>query len=231
VLGKREKWVDLQLRIDFHVHTKASSDGVSSIDEIVRSARNKHLDGFAVTDHNLRMEMEKAFNLSSETGLLVIPGVEVTTSSGHLIVLAPQRDFSAGVPFLEAVSTALSEGSIVLIPHPTDPLSHGVGVSVVESSLPYDLPLEVMNASTLHKYNISALELADRLQLAKLGGSDAHWAPAVGDAFTLVEARKCSMEAVFDAVKSGQTKSQGRETQFTTTVQSVIRKLIKRVKL
>ena len=88
-----------------------------------------------------------------------------------------------------------------------------------------------MNASTLHKYNISALELADRLQLAKLGGSDAHWAPAVGDAFTLVEAQKCSMEAVFDAVKSGQTKSQGRETQFTTTAQSVIRKLIKRVKL
>lgn len=221
----------MQLKIDLHVHSKASGDGVSSIYEIVKSAKEKQLDGVAITDHDLPLSKEDAVLLSDETNFLLIPGIEITTSSGHLIVLDPRTSFGANMPFLETVKTAVGDGSAVIIPHPTDPFSHGVGEMAVKSSLTYSLPLEVMNASTLRRYNNSASELADRLNLAKLGGSDAHWAPIVGDAFTIVESPNNTMEAVLDAVKKGRTRAYGSETQISSTLQSALRKLKKRVKL
>ena len=221
----------LLLKIDLHVHSEASKDGLSSIPDIVKSAKEKRLDGVAITDHDLPFKRDKAIELSGELSFLLIPGVEITTSSGHLIVLDPRRNFCINAPFLEVVKTAIADGSAVIIPHPTDPLSHGVGETTVKSSLPYLLPLEVMNASTLHKYNISAARLADTLGLVKLGGSDAHWAPAVGDAFTLIESQDQTVDAILDAIKKGRTQAQGNETSFITTMQSVLKKFIKHVKL
>jgi predicted metal-dependent phosphoesterase TrpH len=221
----------LQLKIDLHVHSKASGDGVSSIYEIVKSAKEKQLDGVAITDHDHPLSKEDAILLSDETGFLLIPGIEVTTSSGHLIVLDPRRSFGINEPFLETVKTAVDDGSVVIIPHPTDPFSHGVGEVAVKSSLTYSLPLEVMNASTLRRYNNSASELADRLKLAKLGGSDAHWAPIVGDAFTLVESPNNTVEAVLEAVRKGRTQAYGSETHISTTIQSILRKFKKSIKL
>jgi len=213
------------------VHSEASEDGVSSIRDIVKSAKEKRLDGVAITDHDLPLKRDKAIELSGEMGFLLIPGVEITTSSGHLIVLDPRRNFCINTPFLEAVKTAIADGSVVIIPHPTDPLSHGVGEMIVKSSLPYSPPLEVMNASTLHRYNISAARLADKLNLAKLGGSDAHWAPAVGDAFTIIESQDQTVDAILDAIKKGRTQAQGNETLFITFMQSALKKFIKHAKL
>jgi predicted metal-dependent phosphoesterase TrpH len=88
-----------------------------------------------------------------------------------------------------------------------------------------------MNASTLHRYNISADRLADTLNLAKLGGSDAHWAPAVGDAFTIIESQDQTVDAILDAIRKGRTQAQGNETLFTTSIQSVLKKFMKRAKL
>jgi predicted metal-dependent phosphoesterase TrpH len=221
----------LLLKIDLHVHSEASKDGVSSIRDIVKSAKEKHLDGVAITDHDLPLNRNKAIELSGEMGFLLIPGVEITTSSGHLIVLDPRRNFYFNAPFLEVVKTAIADGSTVIIPHPTDPFSHGVGEKSVKSSLPYSLPLEVINASTLHRYNISAARLADTLNLAKLGGSDAHWAPVVGDAFTIIESQDQTVDAILDAIKKGRTQAQGNETLFTTTMQSILKKFIKHAKL
>ena len=40
-------------RADLHVHTSASPDGRSSLEEIARAARRAGLDAVASTDHNL----------------------------------------------------------------------------------------------------------------------------------------------------------------------------------
>jgi hypothetical protein len=73
--------------------------------------------------------------------------------------------------------------------------------------------------------------LADTLNLAKLGGSDAHWAPVVGDAFTIIESQDQTVDAILDAIKKGRTQAQGNETLFTTTMQSILKKFIKHAKL
>jgi predicted metal-dependent phosphoesterase TrpH len=42
----------MPLRIDFHVHSFFSMDGVSSPEDLIAAARAAGLNGFAVTDHN-----------------------------------------------------------------------------------------------------------------------------------------------------------------------------------
>ncbi|MFM8807320.1 MAG: PHP domain-containing protein [Chthoniobacterales bacterium] len=42
----------MPLRIDFHVHSFFSMDGVSSPEDLIAAARAAGLNGFAITDHN-----------------------------------------------------------------------------------------------------------------------------------------------------------------------------------
>jgi hypothetical protein len=66
-------------RGDFHLHT-TSSDGHYSPQTLARLATAEGLDFFAITDHNSIGSFGK---YCDETGLLVIPGIEVTLAEGH----------------------------------------------------------------------------------------------------------------------------------------------------
>jgi hypothetical protein len=220
----------VQLKLDLHLHTDSSPDGVSTLIEMARAARLRGLDGIAVTDHDHPLSQEEAESATAETGLLVIPGVEVSTSSGHLLVLVPHRSFNRGTPFMDVVRVAVEDGSLPIIPHPMDPLSHGVGEGVVMSSLPFHLPLEVLNASTLGRYNRRARKLAERLALSMVGGSDAHQVRSVGDAYTIVEAPQRSVHSVLEAIRVGATSACGHQTPLSTTLYVVWRRLARRGK-
>jgi DNA polymerase III alpha subunit (gram-positive type) len=65
-----------QLRIDLHVHTRRSLDGVHSIRSIAKYACKIGLDAIAITDHNILLPKNLARDISREFGILVIPGVE-----------------------------------------------------------------------------------------------------------------------------------------------------------
>ncbi|TMB97802.1 MAG: hypothetical protein E6J42_07180 [Chloroflexi bacterium] len=72
------------LRGDLHCHT-VHSDGLNSVEDIVRHAVNLGLDFLAVTDHNTTTHHEELDRLSSflEGPITLIPGEEVTTYWGH----------------------------------------------------------------------------------------------------------------------------------------------------
>ena len=220
----------MPLHIDLHVHSVASSDGISSIAEIIAAARARGLDGVAITDHDVIMEAESASKISREAGFLVIPGVEVTAKEGHVLVLDPRRAFPKGIPFLEAVSSALSDGSAVIIAHPTDPVSHGAGLGLVEKIYHLKVPIEVLNSSTMRRFNKSARILAERLAMPMCGGSDAHLAEAVGDAFTSIETEEKSLHAVIEAIKKGKTAPCGSQTKKSLAAKTAFRRLGKKMR-
>jgi len=218
----------LQLRIDLHVHSAASEDGCSTLDEIIAVARMKGLNGIAITDHDVPMSEPSAREASTKHSFIVIPGVEVTTDVGHLLVFLPRREFRKGMPFMEAVDLSLSDGSAVAIPHPTDPISHGVGEPAAKAASPRGIALETMNASTLTRYNASAARLAERLSLPRIGGSDAHLAKAVGDAWTTVEPDAPSPEAIASAIIKGRTSPSGRRTSKAVSLETVLRRVVRK---
>ncbi|SMO49198.1 PHP domain-containing protein [Melghirimyces algeriensis] len=64
--------------LDLHVHTTAS-DGMFSPKDVVKMAREKALHGIAITDHDTVDGVEEALKYGKESGIMVIPGVEIST--------------------------------------------------------------------------------------------------------------------------------------------------------
>lgn len=66
-------------RIDLHVHSNAS-DGTLSPTELVALAVQKHMQAFALTDHDTTAGIEEAMVAGEEYGIELIPGIELSTS-------------------------------------------------------------------------------------------------------------------------------------------------------
>jgi len=214
----------MPLRIDFHVHSFFSMDGISSPEELIASARAAGLNGFAITDHNtcdaaaymlergLMREDGRAVD-----GFLVIPGVEVTTADGHLLCLGCNLPASLkGRPPSEVCDLAHRAGGICVAPHPYDLFRAGIRESVLDT-LPLD-GLEVFNAATtLKRHNRKAYQYAEKRGLPMTAGSDAHHAGAVGVACTILDTEDLSVAGVLSALKRGSELEQ----QYLSTRQTI----------
>ena len=66
-------------RFDLHTHTHYS-DGVLSPGELVLLARDKGVDVLAVTDHDSVAGLDEAANAACDTGITLIPGVEISVT-------------------------------------------------------------------------------------------------------------------------------------------------------
>lgn len=174
-------------KIDLHVHTAASPDGLSSLEELTAAARAAGLDAVAITDHNLCTAAPQRLN-----GVLLIPGCEVSTRQGHITGL-----FLDGPLDLEGLrKNGLPQGGAAI-----EEIHRRGGVAVLAhpyqspNAIPEDFDfrpdcVEGANARAALKVkdaNERAAALAGRWGLAAVGGSDAHSRHEVGNAYTRVE--------------------------------------------
>ncbi|MHA1501374.1 MAG: PHP domain-containing protein, partial [Candidatus Heimdallarchaeota archaeon] len=112
------------VRIDMHTHTNYS-DGTDSAEEIIRQAEKIGLDGIAITDHDTFEGLYEA--LEVETNLLIVPGIEVSTSKGHLLAYGVMDgDFEQGLSPKETVEIIHRYGGIAVPAHPFDYIRLGM---------------------------------------------------------------------------------------------------------
>lgn len=62
-------------KIDLHIHSKASSDGEYSAQEIIRECQQKGMEIISITDHNSVRSVGEAMDMT--TDFQVIPGIEL----------------------------------------------------------------------------------------------------------------------------------------------------------
>ena len=75
------------LLIDIHTHTYPSSDDSAlGVHELVLEAKRNGLDGLCLTDHDRFWDDEWIERLQQEHEFLLVPGCEITTDEGHLLV-------------------------------------------------------------------------------------------------------------------------------------------------
>jgi predicted metal-dependent phosphoesterase TrpH len=103
------------LKIDFHVHTN-DSDSISSVEKIIGAARQKRLDGIAITDHETTSAFAQATKLAPD--LIIILGMEVETMEGHILILGVEDVPPKGLSAVEVAEYARQKGGVVIIPHP-----------------------------------------------------------------------------------------------------------------
>ena len=215
------------LSCDLHVHTSYSKDGESSVEEILRAAETAGLDVIAITDHDTVDGAKKAISLPSS--VLVIPGIEVSTRQGHLLVLGVTEIIPAGLDVVETVNIARRMGALLILPHPYHVWRHGVarrkkaGMSVVDAVESFNSRYIVGSA------NKKAARIARRLGKPCVGGSDAHNAKFVGFGRTYIDAER-NIPAILEAVRAGKVSCGGRKTPLRTYTRQSINNTWRKIK-
>ena len=115
-------------RADLQLHSDLG-DGLASPEEILSSAETAGLDLIALTDHD---DIRGSFilrDLAAKRGsrIEVIPGIEVTTRSGHLLALFVEDEIPMFRPLGETVSAIHRGGGLAIVPHPLSYLTFSVG--------------------------------------------------------------------------------------------------------
>ncbi len=202
----------MPFKIDLHTHTFFSGDGVSSPEQNIAAAREKGLNGFAITDHNTCEAITYLLDqgLMREDGqpvddFLIIPGVEVTTAEGHLLCIGttlPTPMKLKGKPAREVVELIHDHGGLAIPPHPYDLFRAGIRFSTLET-LPVDA-IEVFNAATtLRRYNRYAFKYAQLRKLPMTAASDAHHYAAIGTAYTIFPTDNFSVKGILEQIARG----------------------------
>lgn len=165
------------MEVDLHIHTHRSPDSMSRPEKVINRASRAGLGAIAVTDHDTWEGYLEAKRIAPES-LLIIPGSELKTDRGDLIVLFVEEVKSRYWP--EVIDEVRSAGGITIVPHPFE------SKRLSQQDIALADAMEVFNANCGRASNADALALAQRLGKPGFGSSDAHVVCAVGNGRTLV---------------------------------------------
>ncbi len=198
---------------DLHIHTIYSYDGTASVPAVLKRARQIGLDVIAITDHDEIAGSLKALELAPAYGIEVIPGTEVTTAEGDLLALNITEKIRRDLPLIETVLKVRELGGFCIAPHP---MAGGFGMkslsaySILKALRNPEVArtlvaIETYNATTIDRMsNHYARILAERLDIAQTGSSDAHALDTIGFGATEFEGR--TAQDLLKALRERSTK-------------------------
>lgn len=159
---------------------------------LTRVARARGLDGFATTNHDYFRAFDTEFG-----DISVIPGIEVSTTKGHVLVIGPNPPVETAREKLtpeETVKMAHDRGCAAIIAHPY----RNSTVREVDASF------DAIEVNGKHSRTREWVErLADQHDLPMTGGSDVHYPPEIGRAYTAVDVEELTAKNVVTAIKEG----------------------------
>jgi hypothetical protein len=97
----------------FHVHT-TRSDGSGTVEKVAAAARAAGLQFVVLTDHNDFAQREPVFI----GGVLMLPAVEISTNSGHLVAFDMKTPLDGPRARQEGVSAVEAVGGVSVLAHP-----------------------------------------------------------------------------------------------------------------
>lgn len=204
-------------RADLQLHSDLG-DGLDPPEEILDAAERAGMDVIALTDHD---DIRGSFALrdiaarrSSPVG--IVPGIEVTTRSGHLLALYVEGEIPMFRPLPETIAAIHARGGLAVVPHPLSYLTFSVGERALRglAELGDDRSfvdgIELLNPSYAGRVRVrrAAWLNAHVLRVAETGSSDAHHAELVGTAWTEFEGT--TADELRAAIVAKATKAAGR---------------------
>lgn len=194
------------LKIDLHVHTRYSDDATTTLEQVVRYARKKGLDGVAVTDHDTVLGARR---LVKQKSFLVVPGIEVSSLHGHILGLNITQPVQPKLDITQTAEKIRQLGGIAVIAHPSVVIKTGLGTNITSAS--HIDAVEVINASAFPFFLSTYLSrrLAHRLNLPQTAGTDAHYPEEIGSAYTMIDADS-NRDDVAEAILHGKTQPFGK---------------------
>ena len=180
-------------RADLQLHSDLG-DGLASPEAILDAAERLGLDVIALTDHD---DIRGAFLLRDiaarrSSPVEIVPGVEVTTRSGHLLALWIEDEIPMFAALAATVSGIHRAGGIAIVPHPLSFLTFSVGEGALRALAASTDPLVHVDAIETRNPSYAGRVRGSRaswlnatvLHVAETGSSDAHHAKLVGTTWT-----------------------------------------------
>ncbi|AGB15285.1 putative metal-dependent phosphoesterase, PHP family [Halovivax ruber XH-70] len=188
--------------VDLHTHTRffhgrrALGDRFDPVGHrlLTWSAARRGLDGLATTNHDY-------YTPFSAGRVVTIPGIEISTDRGHVLVVGPDPPSEVTPGELtptEAVELAHDRDCAAIVAHPF----RNSTVREVD-----DVAFDAIEVNGKHPRSLPLVEkLAETWDLPLVGGSDAHYPFEVGRAYTRIDAPELSPNAVVEAIRDGRVE-------------------------
>lgn len=208
---------------DLHGHTTSMEwwrgfDVVNmSPEQMVKEAKTAGLDGVAITDHNTVRGLDRALNAAAKEGVIVVPGAEITAHYGinapHILALGldPEIIKDSPLPHLKDPETVIKwihdHGGVAVATHPS---KHGgtfcerLPFKELERLAPLFDAIQTHNIQ--HGINKGAVEIAEKNNRPKVGGSDFHVLGQVGIVRTKVFSEVENWQDLIKAIREGKTE-------------------------
>jgi predicted metal-dependent phosphoesterase TrpH len=192
------------IQADLHIHTVYSSDSLiqpkSLVDMLVA---HNFIKVAAVTDHDSVRGCRATVELAAAyPDILIIPGVEISTTDGDMLVLGTEELPPKPWTPESIVDYAKSIDAITIVAHPFR--EYGMG----ELARKYNVnAIEVLNGNSSAAANSEAKALAKSMGLPGTAGSDAHQVSELFSVNAKVEA-DLNVESVLKAIKKGSVSAQ-----------------------
>ena len=157
----------------------------------------------AVTDHDSVRGCRATVELAAAyPDILIIPGVEISTTDGDVLVLGTEELPPKPWTPESVVDYAKSIGAVTIVAHPFR--EYGMG----ESARKYNVnAIEVLNGNSSTIANNEAKALAKSMGLPGTAGSDAHQVSELFSVNAKIEAN-LNVESVLKAIRKGSVSAQ-----------------------
>ena len=105
--------------IDLHTHSyPKSDDGFMGVDDLIEGAKSHGLDGVCLTDYDAFWSMDEVRCLGRKHDFLLLPGCEINTDTGHVIVFSLER-YVFGLHKLDFLRQEVRrDGAVIIAAHP-----------------------------------------------------------------------------------------------------------------
>jgi predicted metal-dependent phosphoesterase TrpH len=206
--------------VDLHAHTRffhSFQERATPYDPLGarllgRTAEARGMDGVALTNHDYYADF-------ADSGVTFIPGIEVSTTDGHVLVVgpAPPEQTEAGkLTPAEVVEEAHDRGCAAILPHPFR------NSTVRQTEADFDaVELNGKHPDTHDRVRA----LAEERSLPLTAGSDAHFPFEAARGFTRVDAPELTPESVAEAVRDGRVEPIYRGGPIERVLQPIYRRI------
>jgi predicted metal-dependent phosphoesterase TrpH len=169
-------------KVDLHMHTCVSKDGVLHPADVIKIARRKGLDRVCITDHN---RIEGALLAKQIDPEFVIVGEEILTTHGEILAFFVSEWVPPRLSHQETIDQLEAQGAVISVSHPFDRHRNRPWTEeLLETILPRIDAIESFNARAIHaEDNEKARAFAAAHNLPTTAGSDAHTGMEIGAAY------------------------------------------------
>jgi len=187
------------IQADLHVHTTYSSDSAIRPKTLVEQlVKHNFIKVAAVTDHDTVEGCNVTRQLASAyPDVLIIPGVEISTPQGDVLVLGAEEMPPQPWTVEGVVDFARERNCVSVAAHPY----REYGMGDLTRNYKVDA-IEVLNGGSSPSANKAAEDLAKLMGLPGVAGSDAHQLTELCTVYTEIQA-SLEIGEILEALKKG----------------------------